>query len=164
MKAINYFRMHLLNLQTCRDDLLVIMLDNMYLSVTQDGVDDYAQPEPEPTPEATPDETPESDQPTTGEVEVEAWPGGEEPKEDVDVVAARKALTARRARSLAIVFVFMIIGANVVVAAVMRKQEECAVAAEGETPVPQMLEVSGESETAEPSAPVEPTSDQTTEN
>ena len=138
MKAINYFRMHLLELQTAKDDLLTIMLDNMYLSVTQDGIDDYAQPEPEPEPNPEPQPEPTPGQPSEGEVEF--WPGGEMPEEDVDVVAARRALTARRARSLAIIFVFMIIGANVVVAALMRRQAEAA----GDDQVPEMLQTAAD--------------------
>ena len=145
MKAINYFRMHLLELQTAKDDLLTIMLDNMYLSVTQDGVDDYAQPEPapEPDPEPQPEPEPVPGQPSGGEVEF--WPGGEMPEEDVDVVAARKALTARRARSLAIIFVFMIIGANVVVAALTRRQEDETLVVDGDRAA-EMLQASVDGE------------------
>ena len=119
----------------------------MYLSVTQDGVDDYAQPEPAPEPDPEPQPEPEPEpvpgQPSGGEVEF--WPGGEMPKEDVDVVAARKALTARRARSLAIIFVFMIIGANVVVAALTRRQEEETLVVDGDQAA-EMLQASVDGE------------------
>ena len=133
MKALNFFRMHLLELKSCKDDQLVIMIDNMYLSVTQDGIDDYAQPEPEPEPDPEPN-------PDPGQTDYDPWPGGELPEENVDAMAARKAVTARRARSLAVIFVFIIIGVNVIVVAFMRKQEEWCAAADSGEAVPEMLQ------------------------
>ncbi|MBQ7336994.1 MAG: hypothetical protein IJW40_00915 [Clostridia bacterium] len=129
MKAINYFRMHLLDLQTAANDLLTIKLDNIYLSVIQDGIDDYAEPEPVDPPENKPaDDLDPEGQGGDGET-----PAADEEQSaaDAEASAARKALTATRAKIVVVVFAFIIIGFNIV-AVLLRNKEQAALVAEGE--------------------------------
>ena len=136
VRRVNFFRIHLLNLHTAKNNELIVMLDNIYLSVVQDGVDDYPE---EVTPPDAGGDTPvdsDTDAPVDGEdssTEQEETPSVDNPDpyaptnpEQVDgaeQAALRKRLTAQRARIIVLIFVFAIVGTDIVVVALRRKND-----------------------------------------
>lgn len=128
MRALNYFRLHLLDLQSARDNQLTVMIDNIYLSVLQDGIDDYAEPEiPDdqtdiPEPPVTPDDTDNNNgSEQQGAQGSQDLPDSQEPDVGTDDSAMRKRQTELRAKSLLIVFAFAIIGTDIVVVTVRNR-------------------------------------------
>ena len=123
--GVNFFRIHLLSLKSCRDAELVIMLDNMYLSVLQDGIDDFAEEEvvtpPDENPENQGEASTDSDVTNPGTAEDSDSSKGDAALGDEELLA-RKALTATRAKMVAIIFVFFIIGFDIVVVLLRRRE------------------------------------------
>ncbi len=178
MRRINFFRLHLLNLKSCRDDLLVVMLDNVYLSFFDDNVDDYAPVEqpteppapiepPTPTepgqeggdaPTENPNENPVQDpsqnpnQESGSNTENTGDPtvGEQDDTSAAETLAARKVLTATRTKIVIILFAFFILGADIVVVAIRRREGDASLTpAEDSEQLVQALEAA--EQTADPS-------------
>ncbi|MBQ7319052.1 MAG: hypothetical protein IJW97_02580 [Clostridia bacterium] len=146
LRRVNYFRIHLLNLHTAKNNELILKLDNIYLSVVQDGVEDYPEDVTPPaggenTPPTGEDNPPptggEENTPPTGEDPVPPTgetpaPGteNEQPSEDDTAAQAalRKRLTAQRARIVVLLFAFVILGADIVAVALRRRNDAAALA------------------------------------
>ena len=130
---------------------LILKLDNIYLSVVQDGIEDYPEDVP-PTEEQPPvgeddpqtppaDDDPSkdpADAPDDGQGEGTApgtetpWVDPMQPTEgdgsDEDAAALRRALTVKRARIVIVLFAFFILGADIVFVMLRRRRESEAVA------------------------------------
>lgn len=133
MRRINYFRFFILAMQECKNDKLTIMLDNIYLSVKDDGIEDYA-PQPGENPDMEDPEMNENpgNNENQGDTGANENPGADNSQENVTSMKD-KALTMTRAKSVIVVFGFAIIGINIAVAAV-RKRSLALITAEGTAP------------------------------
>jgi hypothetical protein len=161
LRRVNFFRIHLLGLHTAKNNELILKLDNIYLSVVQDGVEDYPE---EVTPPAGGEEIPpvggEELPPVDGEDNMPSGedntPSGEDnvppvgentdseqtPADDTAAqLAQRKALTARRSRIVVLLFAFLIVGTDIVVVA-LRRRSEAEIAPDAEGQMQQALDVS----------------------
>lgn len=132
MSAINYLRFHILGV---REGPIEFRVDHVYFTVLQDAEELFygatpigKQDDSEQNPEGDPDEDPGQ----LPDLPVVTPPVTENPPADTDSTL-RAEQTARRAKILLLLMIFAIIGIDVVVMAVRRRNEQ-AVPVEGELP------------------------------